>query len=384
MKSNAANKGKKRKRGRPAEGYSQVARVLALYERLRRHDVVNAVELAQDLNFSKRTIERDLCVLKELRDVRLEKVKEPKAGWRIPEPHRRWTTTRWQVLAVALGARMSGFLSGRQFDVQVRPLLEELRGSLPAGRRLDLHGLEQKLHVIENGQKLYRENPESQRTLDEMIDALLLDQPTSLVYHSPPRSDRTSRQSTFLVHALCMTVYRGGVYFVVDVLGGDRHVGRRLLLALDRMTNVAVDRNAEVRHMPIDFSAHEFFETAFGIFSGDEAQLHDVRIVVQRELAHAVRERTWHASQVLAERNDGALMVEMELGHLQEVTEWILGMGEYVKVEGPPELVEIVKRRHHLALAQYANNCPATYPDASSAQASLRGQTTARRSSGHE
>jgi predicted DNA-binding transcriptional regulator YafY len=373
------------KRGRPPKDYSQAARVLELYERLHRGDVVRAVSVAADLKVGRRTIERDLSLLHELRDLRLERVDEPTPGWRIAERKGRWTTTRWQVLAVALGARMSGFLSGRRFDVQVRPLLEQLRSSLPAGVWREMHGLERKLHVVEAGQKLYRDRPESQRVLEEMIDALLLDQPTSLVYHSPPHGAKPARRSQLRVHALCLTVHRGAAYFVVDVLGGDRHVGKQILLALDRMSNVTVDRKADARRMPDDFSATEFFNTAFGIRSGNEERMHTVRVRIRRELAYAVRERVWHRSQMISELSDGELLVEMELGDLQEVSEWVVGMGEHAKAEAPPELVQKVKERHRNALAQYAEKQPATYSDAGAGQASLRGQNTPHsRSRSHE
>ncbi len=330
-----------------------------LYERLHRGEVIRATNLSAELGVNRRTLERDLALLHELRDSRLEKVTEPEPGWRLVGEGRQWKTTMWQVLAVALGARMSGFLSGRRFDVQVRPLLQELRASLPRGRHFDLHDLEKKLHVIESGQKLYRDKPESQRSLEQMINALLSDQPTTLTYHSPPKHDKSGTKTSFRVHALCMTVHRGAVYFVVDVLGGERLVGKRILLALDRMTAVAVDLKSDAMRMPADFNASEYFQTAFGIWTGDEKQ-HRVRVRIDRSYSAAVQERTWHATQVITLQPDGSLLLEMELGQLHEVADWILGMAQYAKVEAPPELIKLVTDRQRSALAQYGRRSAAT------------------------
>lgn len=362
------------RRGRPASKYSQSYRLLDLYDRLHRGETLRASAVAQALGMDKRTLQRDFAVLRELLGARIEQVDEPEAGLRLARERRRWGTTKWQVLAVALGARMSGFLSGRSFDTQVSPLLSELHDSLASGHALDVHKLEQKLHVIESGQKLYRKSPATLRRLDEMLDALLLQQPVDLVYGSPGRRARGDASLSLRVQALCMTVHRGGVYFVVEILGGDLRVGRRILLALDRLQEVTVDRQAERRRHPRDFRAAEFFGSAFGIWTGDER--HRVRIRISRDYADAVRERFWHATQRVAALPDGSLRVQMMLGSLNEITDWILGMGEHAKVEGPPELVERVTGRLRATLAQCPTRSGATYSVAPKGHAGLRRRKT--------
>lgn len=44
---------------------------------------------------------------------------------------------------------------------------------------------------------------------------------------------------------------------------------------------------------------------------------------------------------------------QMQLGSLDEVTDWVLGMGEHVCVEGPQALIERVRTRLEQALARY-------------------------------
>ncbi|MEZ4266747.1 MAG: WYL domain-containing protein [Myxococcota bacterium] len=325
--------------------------MLELYDRLHRGQTIRASTIAEAMGVDRRTLQRDLAVLREVLGPRLEDVEQPEIGWRLAHSQRRWGTTRWQLLGVALGARMMGFLSGRSFDGQVGPLLSELRRSLAAGQALDVADLEQKLFVVESGTKLYRTNPDLLLKLEEMVDGLLLQHPIEVLYLSP-RSEAAGRPPRALrVQALCMTIHRGAVYFVVEILGGDWVGAGRILLALDRFQTVKVDRDAERRPHPRDFRAAEFFGSAFGIWRGDERHL--VQLRVSQDYAAAVRERSWHPSQRLEELPDGSLRLTMTLGHLGEVADWVLGMGEHAVAEAPPALVSLIRERLGAALAQY-------------------------------
>jgi hypothetical protein len=51
--------------GRPNEKYSQAERVLGLYDRLHRHEVLYADTLAHEIGVNKRTLLRDIVVLRE-------------------------------------------------------------------------------------------------------------------------------------------------------------------------------------------------------------------------------------------------------------------------------------------------------------------------------
>jgi predicted DNA-binding transcriptional regulator YafY len=155
-----------------------------------------------------------------------------------------------------------------------------------------------------------------------------------------------------LVQVLCVTIHRGAVYFVVDVLSADGPlVGQRILLGLDRITDVHARSATAHMSYPRDFDPRKFFGSAFGVWRGDGR--HHISLHVDSAYADAVRERTWHASQQLEELPDGSVRLSFQLGELTEVCDWILGMGEHVRVESPPELVERVKMRLLAARAQY-------------------------------
>jgi len=362
-----------RRLGRPKKKYSQAERTLQLYDRLHRGQTLRASTLARELSVDRRTLQRDLGVLSEVLQARgtpLERVADPEPGVRLPNPGKRWTTTRWQVLAVALGARLSGFLSGERFATQVAPLLSQLQASLPAAQALDVHELQRKLHVVEAGQKLYRKNPASQGCLAAMLDALLLDLPLELTYRSRSPGSAPGGTVAMRVHVRCMTAHRGAVYFVVDGLGGERHVGERVLLALDRVASATMDSSAQRLPSRPAFDAAAFFESAFGVWTGEET--HRVRLWIDPSYAWAVQERSWHPTQTLTALPDGSLRLELVLGELREVADWVLGMGEHCRVERPPALRTLVTERLRAALGAYDPSASATYSVAPPAQSETR------------
>lgn len=342
---------KAKRRGRPGAEYSQAMRLIELYDRSNRGEVlVPSSELADSLGIDRRTLQRDLAALGSLG--KLVRGGGPRSGWQVPGAGRNWGASVWQVLGVALGIRMIGFIAGRLVAGQVEPHLASLRRSLSNSEQYNLDDLEQRLHVTESGQKLYREQPELMQSLQRMTDALLQQRPVQLAYLSPSRKGQHAPPRSLTVQVLCLVIHRGAVYFVVDVLNGElRSDTRRILLALDRLSDVQIDADAQPCAYPTDFSPCEYFQSAFGIHRGEEA--HQVRLRIDGSYSSAVRERAWHPTQHLEEHPDGSVVLTMQLGSLEEVTDWVLGMGQHVCVEGPPELIHRVRARLEAALARY-------------------------------
>lgn len=324
-----------RDKGRPSGTYTQGARLLRLYDRLHRGDRLNARDVADNLGTTRRTIERDLAELKRVlgEALRREVLPDTRVAYWMPSAERQWSVTRWQVLAIATGARLTGFLSGDRFAPHAAPMVEQMRGSLRPGERMAVERLEQKIHVVGRGQKDYLANPALLDRLSTMIDALLLERPVDLRYRSPKMKAAGLPGRRLVVHPLCLTLYREGVYFVVEVVEGEWRGPSRILLMLDRVTEATIGK--ERFDLP-DFDPAEFFATAFGIRPGDER--HSVVIEVSAWYATYVRERLWHQTQHVEERDDGSLRLSFEVGHLQEVVGWVLSMGRHVEALEPPQL----------------------------------------------
>lgn len=315
---------------------------------------VQAKAIADMFGVSRRTIERDLRVLQEVLGTEPVKVEHEELGvaYQLPYTTRQWKITPWQILAIAVGARLTGFLSGQHFATEVEPLLDQFRRSLSRGERMRLQRLERKIHVVATGQKDYRGNPVLQELLASLLEGLLVERPVSLSYLSHHRRGKGGQPRPMVVHPLSLTIHRGAVYFVVDVLeGAARPEGTRILLALDRITEASLTEDAQKMDYPADFDPRAFFNEAFGIMA--DGATFDVVIRVSAMMAPYVLERFWHSTQHLVTEDCGDLVVSMRVTGLVEISEWILGMGEHAEAFEPAELRSLVQERLEKALARY-------------------------------
>lgn len=88
---------------------------------------------------------------------------------------------------------------------------------------------------------------------------------------------------------------------------------------------------------PVDFSIANLLGDSFAVFRGQGR--HRVRVRFDSFAARLVNERQWHPSQKVKRFADGSLELSLTLGSLEEIERWILSWGEHATVLGPPALV---------------------------------------------
>src|SRR3954451_2571046 len=89
---------------------------------------------------------------------------------------------------------------------------------------------------------------------------------------------------------------------------------------LPRMQNVNLTTKGFRR--PPDFSIAQILSGSFGVYSSGKRQ--PIRIGFDSFAARLVAERRWHESQRVRESKDGSIILELELGGLQEIERWVL------------------------------------------------------------
>jgi predicted DNA-binding transcriptional regulator YafY len=157
--------------------------------------------------------------------------------------------------------------------------------------------------------------------------------------------------------------------FEYKKLGGARHEMRRVqpyhlgcvesqwyLFAFDlarrQIRTFALPRTRKVRdtkarfHRPADFSIESHLGDSFGVFKGRAK--HRVRIHFDPFAARLVSEREWHPTQKFRPLPGGELELSMELGSLEEIERWILSWGRHATVLAPSALI---RRLRETALA---------------------------------
>src|SRR3954452_11629313 len=104
--------------------------------------------------------------------------------------------------------------------------------------------------------------------------------------------------------------------------------------ALPRMRKVKLTTKGFRR--PADFSIAQILSGSFGVYSSGKQQL--IRVQFDPFGARLVAERRWHESQRVRESKDGSIILELELGGLQEIERWVLSWGKHATVLAPKEL----------------------------------------------
>jgi proteasome accessory factor B len=111
--------------------------------------------------------------------------------------------------------------------------------------------------------------------------------------------------------------------------------------ALPRMRNVRLT-NTKFRRPP-NFSIAKVLSGSFGVFEGGAK--HRIRLQFDAFAARLVSERTWHESQRFRQAKDGSAVLELELGGLEEIERWVLSWGSHVRALAPPQLRERIQEQ---------------------------------------
>ena len=103
---------------------------------------------------------------------------------------------------------------------------------------------------------------------------------------------------------------------------------------------------------PADFDFSKLSGSHFGLHWGTA----DIRVRIRftRETACFIRERQWHASQIIEDEPDGGLILTLVVNHLLELRRWILSWGDGAQVLEPPELAASLQAVTGQMAAMYA------------------------------
>src|SRR3954464_2644614 len=122
--------------------------------------------------------------------------------------------------------------------------------------------------------------------------------------------------------------------------------------ALPRMRKVRLTSKGFRR--PADFSIAEVLSGSFGVHSAGRKQ--SIRLQFDSFAARLVAERKWHESQRVRENKDGSIILELELGGLQEIERWVLSWGKHARVLAPKELATRILEEATAIAKLYSRN----------------------------
>ena len=202
----------------------------------------------------------------------------------------------------------------------------KIERALPAGCRKFIDQLPRLLTAKCSGRKKHDER-KVREILSRALDATMRRRRSTMRYAS-----RTSKQTKdYVVEPQRFAYVDGGIYLVAWVVG----YGEMRNFAAERIQTFAVgDEIFEPRALPTEPFAH-----SLGVNSGPPDE---IMIEFEPGAAAFVREREWHWSQRIKEREDGGLTLTLHVCNDWSLRAWVLGFGPEARVVSPIALARDV------------------------------------------
>jgi predicted DNA-binding transcriptional regulator YafY len=94
--------------------------------------------------------------------------------------------------------------------------------------------------------------------------------------------------------------------------------------------------------IPQDFNAMDYLSVFWGPFRDN--RMVNLKLLFKKDVRDRVIGNTWHQSEIVTERPDGTVIMEIRLMYTAEVRNWILSWVDDVEVLEPPEIRQEILR----------------------------------------
>jgi predicted DNA-binding transcriptional regulator YafY len=320
---------------------AEVIRQWKILKRIEAGRYVSSRDLVTEHGVSERTIRRDIEALQEAGFPLYDERQEGRKIWRLVEGYRQRITQTFslaELAALYFGRNLMAFLGGAPFAQDIESAFEKIRTALP----------ERSLPYLQRIQGLFIARPEPHKdysrkreVIAALIDASLHQRRVVFEYFS----FSSGQQKQYHAEPYRVVYYHGGLYLYARV----EEYGEVRTFAVERIERIEVlDDEFE---LPVDFDVSHYVYGAFGIAGGQPER---VEILFDRELCGYIRERVWHESQTLSERDDGRVLLVLNVAPNRELRAWIKGFLPNVEVLAPVALRERIALELDEARARFA------------------------------
>lgn len=318
-----------------------------ILEALQSHGGVSAQDLMTRFSLDDRTLRRYLADLKALDlPVRSEGRGTDRRLSLDPSYRRQGVQLNLlELVSLRFGRSLFDFLEGTGFAADMDDALDTLSALAVLGGREQLaQHLDRKFVAVPEHRKDHTGDAD---LLDEVLSALLYQNPS--LAHYAKVAGPTKRYS---LQPYTLAVYRHGLYLIAM----DVEEQRIKTFAIDRFRHFE-RRRGEHFDYPEDYRPDTLYRDAFGIIGGGRPIAVELRF--NRRVSPYIRERIWHHTQQVEPTGDGGVTLRMRVAMGPELVQWIMGFGPDVRVEGPSELADRVRRLHREAAEGWSDLAPA-------------------------
>jgi predicted DNA-binding transcriptional regulator YafY len=286
---------------------------------------LNCATLAARLGFSAKTVHRDLTYMRDQLGLPVEYDAQEKSysypGPDVPFPAGH-NLSQEERIALSVARQALAVFRGVDFADQLASAHDKLFGGLLTEHGLSLEGdLGEYLSVRTPGAGVA-----DRKVFKAVVTALLQRRELRARYQTKGQPAPTPRRLA-PYHLACVDAR-----WVLVARDLEKDAVQTYILA--RLSEPRIAAEAITRPVKFDVASH--LGTSFGVWTGRGEIV--VRLRLNADAAHHVRERHWHATQQVTERPAGEAEVSFRLSDLHDVTRWVLGFGGDCLVVEPPEL----------------------------------------------
>ncbi len=317
----------------------RVHRLLRLITLMQRGVTMSAAELATELGVSRRTLFRDLNTL-EAAGIPYDH--KPSQGYRI-EPSFFLPPVNLQVseaMGLMLMAKNAQATPQQPFSSTASEAINKLLTMMPPGIREVCQEMMGNVSVNPGATAKVKGDADNYALLQQAIDEKRI---VTLTYNSLFDGDTiTTDLRPYHLH------YSVRAWYVIGHSGIHKQVR---VFKLARIADLQFTKRTFVLRKP--FSVEQHFGKAWQMIP--EGKVYQVELEFTPKVAQNVAEVRWHPSMEHRIADDGCCHVAFEVDGLGEITWWLLGYGDQVRVLKPAALRKRVQQVYAAALKQYDN-----------------------------
>jgi predicted DNA-binding transcriptional regulator YafY len=286
-------------------------------------------DLAERLEYSKRTVQRDLGSLQQVGfPISFEQRDFGKRFWKLAPQYiesEKLQLTVVEMISLFLSQQLLAPLAGTPFGDGLANALQKIKAILPASVLAYFADLEDTFLIKSLGQEDYSGKG---KEISILNDAILHERILRIAY----RSTSQDHELTTSFHPYGMVLLSASLYCI----GWLEEYGEIRTLKVSRLQGV--QRTEKTFEKPATFSLVKHTYGAFGIFGPGKFQT--IRVRFTDWAAINVREHRWHQSQKITSDTKKGLTAEFELSNTVEFKRWVLGFGRYARVVKPKKLAK--------------------------------------------
>jgi predicted DNA-binding transcriptional regulator YafY len=299
-------------------------------------------ELARRTGVTTRTIRRDLEALQTSGFPLFDEVIDGRRFWTLEsKAFRRLDDSGFtlaELSALYFSRTLVEVLAATPFQQDVAAAFDKLAGVLTPQMRQFLDRLPL-VFQVKGASPRSADKRAVREIIARLLDATLHHRRASMKYFSMS----SSREKDYLVEPYRLIYSPGGMYVLAFVP------------EYKELRTFSVDRIRAVSLREERFTPSEIPDAVFAHSLGvNEGPPEHIEIAFEPRIAPYVRERSWHASQRLADRKDGGVVVSLDVCNDWALRSWILSFGPLARVQAPTSLAAQIKEEIDRASARYS------------------------------